>query len=125
MANNTPIPEFCIRSRDGIKVYQAPVKGKDDYSSNVKEVTELYDSGSDVDREMFNSTNSKAIEYSPTNGSALAILDAKGAKVFDTSSRQQKQTIGNEKVQAMSVSPLGSFLVTWSKYEKGSERGDC
>lgn len=107
--------------KSGVVAYSAPVRSQGSYTSLPEDVTSRYQPalGANIP-----AGSAKGIQYSCGNGKVLAVLTTDAVKVFDTETGGLQQSISAPRVQAISLSPLGAFLVTWSRYLKGEESGN-
>ena len=63
-------------------------------------------------------------ESNSADGRLLAVVEAEGVRVLDASSGAVVMSQPRPQVQALALSPRGTFLLTWEKLVEGSETGN-
>ena len=114
-------PELCLLGKAGLQVYGAPIRENGTYTSLAENITQRYEPALS---EHIPAGGAKSLQYSPGNGKILAVLTANAVKILSTETGELVRSIVEPRVQAMSVSPLGSYVVTWSRYVKEEQKGN-
>eukprot|EP00941_MAST-03F_sp_MAST-3F-sp1_P002181 g2181.t1 len=110
MSTPTPRVSYLIRSKTGTELRVGP---KGQYNENLQ-VNRIVESVDD-----FKSSAKAAYSYS-ADGSRFAVTDNETkVVVFDASTNQPVCEL-NRKCATVALSPLGTYLLTWEKYDKAA-----
>ena len=63
-------------------------------------------------------------EYSAVDGSFLAMVEPTGVRVIRSADGAEVFSTPRPQIQAISLSPLGTFLLTWERLQEGEEAGN-
>ncbi len=63
-------------------------------------------------------------EFNSADGRLLAVVEEEAVRVLDAESGAVVMTIPRPQVQALSLSPKGTFLLTWEKLTEGDKTGN-
>mmetsp|Transcript_10673 Transcript_10673/g.12873 ORF Transcript_10673/g.12873 Transcript_10673/m.12873 type:complete len:591 (+) Transcript_10673:20-1792(+) len=117
--SSLPRPEICLRSREeGVTLAAGPVRDEaGNLTNEFDSIVNDYDGLSEA------VLTAKSSIYSE-NGEILGILSDSSVKLYSNSERKLKLEVNEPSVRVIALSPLGSFVLTWKKHEKGSENGN-
>ena len=63
-------------------------------------------------------------EFNSADGRLLAVVEEAAVRVLDAESGAEVMSVPRPQVQALSLSPKGSFLLTWEKLVEGEKTGN-
>lgn len=113
--SNLPLPQIVIRGRTALQAYNGPSVARSE--TNVAYTVSSTD--------IFNGIDDLRIVpiYSP-NGQYLAVVhETRNLSVYNSSTGDKVGEFNVSDAQKAEFSPLGTYLVTWSRPTKGSAEG--
>lgn len=108
---DVPITQLLVRTRDAIQVYDGPVKQNEATGAVKLNSSALF---SDI-------RNLRICPlYSPNGSTVCYVFENRSIGLYDTTTGVEVVTIAVSDAEYVEYSPLGTFLVTWSRPSKGS-----
>ena len=108
---NVPVTQILVRTRDAIQVYDGPIKLDEATGAAKLNTSPLFS-------EVRNLRNCPL--YSPNGSTVCYVFENRPIGLFDTSTGAEIVTVAITDAEYVEYSPLGTFLVTWSRASKGS-----